>query len=63
MSSDNIRSFFQSLSAYSYLNREAMLAKLQGKELAKILKSLGKPTFLGKRKRKQIESLLQALER
>jgi hypothetical protein len=49
MSSDNIRSFLQSLTAYPYLNREAML------ELAKILKSLGKPTFLGKRKRKQIE--------
>jgi hypothetical protein len=40
-----------------------MLAELQGKELAKILKSLGKPTFLGKSKSKQIESLLQAIER
>ncbi|CAB4031519.1 Hypothetical predicted protein, partial [Paramuricea clavata] len=50
MSSDNIRSFLQSLSTYPYSNREAMLAELQSKELAKILKSLGKPTFLGKRK-------------
>ena len=63
MSSDNIRSFLLSLSAYPYSNREAMLVELLGKELAKILKSLGKPTFLGKRKSNQIESLLQAIEK
>jgi hypothetical protein len=54
---DNIRSFLQLLSVNPYSNREAMLAELQDKELAK------KPTFLGKRKSKQIESLLQAIER
>ena len=41
---------------------ETILSNLQGKELAKILKAIGKPTYLGKKKERQIKSLLEAIK-
>jgi hypothetical protein len=38
------------------------LGNLQGKELGKILKSLGQPAFWGKKKEKQIQTLLEAVK-
>jgi hypothetical protein len=42
--------------------QEHILGNLQGKELGKILKSLGQPAFLGKKKEKQIQTLLEAVK-
>ena len=50
--------FLQNLSVYPELKQKEILSLLNGKELAKILKSLGKPSFLGKKKCKQIETLI-----
>ena len=50
--------FLQNLSVYPELKQKEILSLLNGKELAKILKSLGKPSFLGKKKFKQIETLI-----
>lgn len=41
---------------------ETILSNLQGKELAKILKAIGKPTYLGKKKERQIKSILEAIK-
>ncbi|CAB3998219.1 Hypothetical predicted protein [Paramuricea clavata] len=62
--SGNITSdqFLQSLSVYSEFKQEEILSLLNGKELAKILKSLGKPSFLGKKKSKQIETLIHVMK-
>ena len=50
--------FLQKLSVYHELKQKEIFSLLNGKELAKILKSLGKPSFLGKKKCKQIETLI-----
>ena len=42
--------------------QEELLGSLQGKELAKILKGIGKPSFLGKKKDRQIKCLTEALQ-
>ena len=62
--SGNITSdqFFQSLSVYPEFKQEEILSLLNGKELAKILKSFGKPSFLGKKKSKQIETLTHVMK-
>jgi hypothetical protein len=39
--------------------QEHILGNIQGKELGKILKSLGQPTFFGKKKEKQIQYCLE----
>ena len=51
--SGNITSvqFLQNLSVYSELKQEEILLLLNGKELGKILKSVDKPSFLGKKKK------------
>ena len=50
--------FLQNFSVYPELKQKEILSLFNGKELAKILKSLGKPSFLGKKKCKQIETLI-----
>ena len=62
--SGNITSdqFLQSLSVYPEFKQEEILSLLNRKELAKILKSLGKPSFLGKKKSKQIETLIHVMK-
>ena len=42
--------------------QEHILGNLQGRELGKILKSLGQPAFFGKKKEKQIHTLLEAVK-
>lgn len=54
--------FLQNLSVYPVFKQEEILSLLNGKELAKILKSLGKPSFLGKKKSKQIETLIGVMK-
>lgn len=56
---ESISQFLHSLSAYTNKKQEELLGKLTGKELATILKSVGKPSFLGKKKIKQITMLLE----
>ena len=41
---------------------ETILRNLQCKELAKILKAMGKPAYSGKKKEKQVKSLLEAIK-
>ena len=41
---------------------ETILSNLQCKELAKILKAMGKPAYLGKKKERQVKSLLEAIK-
>ena len=42
---------------------ETILSNLQCKELAKILKAMGKPAYLGKKKERQVKSLLEAIKK
>jgi hypothetical protein len=48
LTSVSIDQFLNSLTVQSQLKQEDLLGKLNGKELATILKSVGKPSFLGK---------------
>ena len=41
---------------------ETILSNLQGKEFAKILKAIGKLTYLEKKKERQIKSLLEVIK-
>ena len=42
--------------------QQALLGALQGKELAKILKGVGKPAFSEKKKDRQIKSRIKAIQ-
>ena len=50
LTSVTINHFLNSLTIQSQLKQKELLGKLTGKELATILKSVGKPSFLGKKK-------------
>ncbi|XP_028407340.1 uncharacterized protein LOC114529967 [Dendronephthya gigantea] len=60
--SSSINAFLLNLKTLPHHEQEKVLGKLQGKELAKILKALKQPAFLGKKKEKQIKSLLEAVK-
>ena len=62
--SGNITSdqFLHKLSVFPNFKQEEILSLFNGKELAKILKSVGKPSFLGKKKEKQIETFIGAMK-
>ena len=62
LTSVSIDQFLNSLTVQSQLKQEDLLGKLNGKELATILKSVGKPSFLGKKKSKQVTTLLEVLK-
>ena len=51
LASVTINQFLNSLTIQSQLKQEELLGKLSGKELATILKSLGKPFFFGEEKK------------
>ena len=55
--------FLQNLSVYPELKQKEILSLLNGKELAKILKSPGKPSFLGNKKCKQVKTLVGIIRR
>jgi hypothetical protein len=52
----------ESLSTYSHSVQEKILGELTRQELSKVLKSLGKPSLLGKKKSRQIGLLLELLK-
>lgn len=60
--SSSVNAFLLNLQALPPPEQEQLLSNLQGKELAKILKALGQPAFLGKKKEKQIKTLLEAVK-
>ena len=62
LTSDSITDFLHSLSVYPESKQEELLQQLNGKELSTILKSLGKPALMGKKKSKQIATLTQAMK-
>jgi hypothetical protein len=62
LTSVSIDQFLNCLTIQSQLKQEELLGKLNGKELATILKSVGKPSFLGKKKSQQITTLLEVLK-
>lgn len=62
LASNNIGSFLKSIVNHPHSKQVEILSQLQNKELAKILKSLGKPSLLGKKKSKQTETLLHTIQ-
>ena len=58
---NTVTEFLTKLKTLTLSEQESILAILQGKELAKMLKALGQPTFIGKKKAKQITTLVQAV--
>ena len=62
LSTVHITNFMESLSTYSHSVQEKILGELTGQELSKVLKSLGKPSLLGKKKSRQIGLLLELLK-
>ena len=59
---NTVTEFLTKLKTLTLSEQESILAILQGKELAKMLKALGQPTFIGKKKSKQITILVQAVK-
>ena len=57
-----VEAFLRHLKTLLQDQQQALLGALQGKELAKILKGVGKPAFLGKKKDRQIKSLIEAIQ-
>ena len=43
-------------------DQHSLLNQLTGKELTKLLKSLGKPSFQGKKKEKQVLTVIKTLK-
>jgi hypothetical protein len=62
LSTVHITNFMETLLTYSHSVQEDILGKLTGEDLSKILKSLGKPSLLGKKKSRQIGILLELLK-
>jgi hypothetical protein len=60
--SSGLNVFLVHLQTLAQSEQEHTLKNLQGKEIAKILKALGQPAFMGKRKEKQINTLLGAVK-
>ncbi|CAB3998504.1 Hypothetical predicted protein [Paramuricea clavata] len=58
--SSDLNVFLVHLQTLAQSEQEHTLKNLQGKELAKILKALGQPAFMEKRKEKQINTHLEA---
>ena len=58
--SSGLNVFLVHLQTLAQPEQEHTLKNLQGIELAKILKALEQPAFMGKRKEKQINTLLEA---
>ena len=57
--SESFATFFQHLCALQLPDQHSLLNQLTGKELAKLLKSLGKPSFQGKKKEKQVLTVIE----
>ena len=57
--SSGLSVFLVHLQTLAQSEQEHTLKNLQGKEIAKILKALGQPVFMGKKKEKQINTLLE----
>ena len=60
--SESFATFFQHLCTLKLPDQHSLLNQLTGKELAKLLKSLGKPSFQGKKKEKQVLTVIQTLK-
>ncbi|XP_028418953.1 uncharacterized protein LOC114544552 [Dendronephthya gigantea] len=61
--SSSLHVFLLHLQTLPFSEQENILTKFKGKELGKILKSLGQPAFFGKKKEKQIQTLLDTIKR
>ena len=59
---ESFAGFFHHLCTLQLPAQHMLLNQLTGKELAKLLKSLGKPSFLGKKKEKQVLSVIETLK-
>ena len=57
-----IEKFLRHLKTLPLEESETILSNLQGKELAKTLKAMGKPTYLEKKKERQIKSPLEVIK-
>ena len=57
-----IEKFLCHLKTLSLEKSETILSNLQCKEHAKILKAMGKSVYLGKKKERQVKSLLEAIK-
>ncbi len=60
--SESFAGFFHHLCTLQLPAQHMLLNQLTGKELAKLLKSLGKPSFQGKKKEKQVLSVIETLK-
>ncbi|XP_028413897.1 uncharacterized protein LOC114536745 isoform X2 [Dendronephthya gigantea] len=63
LNSSSLHVFLLHLQTLPFSEQENILTKFKGKELGKILKSLGQPAFFGKKKEKQIQTLLDTIKR
>ena len=60
--SESFAGFLHHLCTLQLPAQQMLLNQLTGKELTKLLKSLGKPSFQGKKKKKQILSVIETLK-
>lgn len=60
--SESFAGFLHHLCTLQLPAQNILLNQLTGKELAKLLKSLGKPSFQGKKKEKQVLSVIETLK-
>ena len=60
--SESFATFFQHLCTLQLPDQHRLLNQRTGKELAKLLKSLRKPSFQGKKKEKQVLTVIETLK-